>query len=169
MYVFDTDPASRNWTPEQAWYLIREMATVKNGIVPYNQLMLSDLFKEHLEEKLRSLEQADLILVISTNSRPHAVKPGRPVYHAAFKRLIEDRVLRSRMDLAILTQLVRNENQIVSRYEDELHLLGNLETLQHQVDPRIQWVLSRLRSSQAKINQYEKESALLRDFLKSNP
>ena len=172
IYVFDADLSSRDWTREQAWYLIKELANADDGFVPYNRIMLSDLFKEDLESRLQSLEDAELITIITTNGRPSGVKPGRPVYHAAFRRLIGDGVLRSRLDLAILWQLISIENKNIKKYEDELQLVGTLLVglkPQPLLEPRLRWVLQKLSKSQARIDQYERESAELWKFLLSQP
>jgi RNA12 protein len=170
IYVFDADLGSRDWTREQAWYLIKALANADDGFVPYNRIMLSDLFKEDLESRLQSLEDAELITIITTNGRPSGVKPGRPVYHAAFRRLIGDGVLRSRLDLAILGQLISIENKNVKKYEDELHLVGTVGLKQQPLlEPRLRWVLQKLSKSQVRIDQYERESAELWKFLLSQP
>ena len=163
MYLLDVDVASRKWTPQQAWLLVKELA--KNETLRYNELLLSDVYKENGEATLQALEQAELITITSANGRPHAVKPGKPVYLSAFKYLTEDSVLRSRLDLAILTQLIGIENKNVDKYESELHLLGELPGQPKELAPRIKWLLNKAGASHGKVESYEREAAALKQVL----
>ncbi|KAH8704253.1 putative RNA12 protein [Talaromyces proteolyticus] len=169
MYVFDVDgPKDRRWTREQAWYMIKQIAENKDGATSYSRILLSDLFKVNGEAIISALEQADLITVKSSNGRPSVIKPGRPVYHAAFKHLTEDQVLRSRLDLEILKLLIDTENKNVSKYEDELQLLGNLKKYPVELYARIQWVSQKLQKAQASLEKYEKQSVSLTEVLRTN-
>src|SRR6266487_3590432 len=128
MFLIDVDTTDRHWTPEQAWYLITKIGAAEEGTLRYNETVLSDLFKQNGEEAIQDLELAELISVATANGRPYAIRPGKPVYLPAFKRLTEDGVLRSLLDLAILTRLINIENSNVSKYEAELQVLGSLST-----------------------------------------
>ena len=161
MYILDS--ATRNWTPTQAWELIKSLAS--SGRIRYNEVLLSDTFKSGGESTLQALEQAELINVVSSNGRPHCIKPGKPVYQAAFKRLTEDHVLKARLDLAILTELTKIETQSIDKYESELNLLANLPKQPGEIAPRIKWLLSKLQTCQSKVEKYEKESGILKKVL----
>ncbi|KAI4184480.1 MAG: hypothetical protein LQ348_004546, partial [Seirophora lacunosa] len=130
MYILDVDQASsRHWTPEQAWLLIKRLAC--NPSLRYNELLLSDTFKPSAdgsggEPTLRALEQAELIAIVSANGRPCSIKPGKPVYAAAFRQLTADHVLAARLDLAVLAQLIKLESAAIEKAEAELALLGGL-------------------------------------------
>lgn len=167
IYVLEVDSNVRHWTREQAWYLIEQIANDNEGVVPYHRILLSDLFKDTGEATIQALEQADLISVVSHNGRPSAIKPGRPVYHAAFRRLTDDKVLRSRLNLAVLALLIGDENKNISKYENELQLLGNLQKQPSEIYDRMRWVARKLQGSQAKVDQYEKESVSLKHILQS--
>jgi hypothetical protein len=163
MYLLDVDVATRNWTPQQAWLLIKRLA--KDETLRYNEILLSDVYKDGGEKTLQALEQAELISISSSNGRPHAIKPGKPVYLAAFKYLTEDDVLRSRLDLAILTQLIGIENKNVDKFESELRLLADLPGQPKQLQPRISWLLNKSQASHAKVEKYEAEGATLKKIL----
>lgn len=167
MYVFEVDPGVKHWTREQAWHVIKELAQSKDGVVPFDRIVLSDLFKTNGEATISALEQAELISVITVNGRAQSIKPGRPVLHAAFKCLTEDKVLKSRLDLVILTQLISDENKNVSKYENELQLLSSLPKQPAQIYSRLQWVLHKLQASQAKVDNYERQSNDLKKILQS--
>ena len=140
MYILDSSP--RKWTPEQAWLIIKSLASA--GSLRYNELLLSDVFKSGGEATLQALEQAEMITIVSSNGRPTSIKPGKPVYAAAFRQLIEDHVLKAKMDLAILTQLIKAETSGIDKYEAELNLLGNLPGQPREVQGRVRWLLEKL-------------------------
>ena len=140
MYILDSSP--RKWTPEQAWLIIKSLASA--GSLRYNEILLSDVFKSGGEATLQALEQAEMITIVSSNGRPTSIKPGKPVYAAAFRQLTEDHVLKAKMDLAILTQLIKAETSGIDKYEAELNLLGNLPGQPREVQGRVRWLLGKL-------------------------
>ncbi|KAA6412357.1 MAG: Mitochondrial escape 2 [Lasallia pustulata] len=167
MYILDVSTA-RAWTSTQAWLLIKSLAT--SDTLRYNELLLSDNFKSSAssaggEQTLQALEQAELITIVSSNGRPHSIKPGKPVYQAAFKLLTEDHVLKSRLDLLILGELIKVETKSIDQYEAELNLLAGLPKQPAEVAPRVRWLLGKLVASQAKIEAFEKESGGLKKVL----
>lgn len=161
MYILDSSP--RNWTPEQAWLLVKQLADSES--LRYNEVLLSDIFKSDGEGVLQSLEQAEMISIVSSNGRPTSIKPGKPVYSAAFKQLTEDHVLKARLDLAILSQLIKVETQGIDKYEAELNLLANLPGSPKETRGRAKWLLGKLWTSQKKVEGYERESAGLKKVL----
>ena len=161
MYILDSSP--RKWTPEQAWLLVKKLADSES--LRYNELLLSDIFKSDGEAVLQSLEQAEMITIVSSNGRPTSIKPGKPVYSAAFKQLTEDHVLKARLDLAILSQLIKVETQGIDKYEAELSLLANLPGAPKETRGRAKWLLGKLWTSQDKVEGYERESAGLKKVL----
>ncbi|KAI9699385.1 MAG: mitochondrial escape protein 2 [Candelina mexicana] len=165
MYLLDVDKTQRKWTPEQAWLLVKELA--QRETLRYNEILLSDTFKSGGESTLQALEQAEFISIVSSNGRPHSIKPGKPVYQAAFRLLTEDHVLKSRLDLAILSDLVKVETASIEKYEAELHLLAKLPKQPNELSSRIQWLLNKLQASQGRIEEYERESGNLKKVLKA--
>ena len=164
MYILDVD-RSRKWTAEQAWVLIRGLAT--NSSLRYNEILLSDSYKNNGEGTLQSLEQAELITIMSSNGRPKSIKPGKPVYSAAFERLTQDHVLSARLDLAILGDLIKQETTGIEKCEAELSLLGQLPGQPTLMRERASWLLGKLHASQLKIEEYEKQSDGLKKVLQS--
>ena len=169
MYILDVDRTSaRHWTPSQAWLLIKSLATSET--LRYNEILLSDTFKSSDgggEATLHALQQAELITITSSNGRPCSIKPGKPVYQAAFQQLTEDKVLRARLDLAILAELTKTETQSIDKAEAELGLLGKLPGPPSEVSPRVKYLLSKLQVSQAKVEGYDRESAALKKVLQN--
>ena len=162
MYLLDVDVSSRKWTPQQAWLLIKELGA--NETLKYNELLLNDLFKDG-ETVLQALEQAELITITSKNGRPYGIKPGKPVYQSAFEYLTDDDVLKARLDLAILSQLISLENKNVDKYETELRMLADLPGTPSELKPRIKWCLNKVMASHIKIEKYEAQSGKLKKVL----
>lgn len=170
MYLLTVEKGDRKWTTEQAWYLVKNLAS--NPELRYNEVLLSNTFASSLsssasngEAVLEALSAAELISIKTYKGRPQSVKAGRPVYQAAFRLLTEDKVLRSRLDLAILTELTKIETKNIDKYEAELSTLGSLPTQPREVGPRVQFLLGKLGASQTKVEGWEKEMGLLKGIL----
>jgi hypothetical protein len=165
MFLLPGSSESRDWTPQQAWTLIRSLATSET--LRYNEVLMLDAYKSSGDKALAALEQAELISVQSLNGRPYSIKPGKPVYQPAFQRLTEDHVLSAKMDIALLSEAISSENKSIDKFEQELRLLGELPKQPSELRSRIQWLLGKIAGSQAKIEGYEKESAGLKKVLLS--
>lgn len=167
IFILGTDSVTPQWSREQAWHIIKSLAHSQDGALLYNKVLLSDLFKDDGEATLRALEQAELISVGSVQGFPRWIKPGKPVYKAAFQRLIENKTLEGRLDLLILSLLISNENKSISKHEEELQLLGSLPKQPRDLVDRIQWLLNKVSTSQSKIMKYERESSVLQKMLQN--
>lgn len=165
MYIFGMDDVdTKHWSAEQAWLLIKQLAQKESLL--YNEILLDDTYKSGGEKTLRALEQAELITIVSSPSgRPSQIKPGKPVYHPAFKRLTEDKVLRSRMDLAILNELIKVENSTIEKCEGELLKLSEIEGKPALIAGRVTYLLSKLAKSQEKVESYERDMGGLKKVL----
>lgn len=160
MYLLDGE---KTWTPQQAWTLIKELAN--NEELKYNELLLNDMFAKNGEQVLQTLEQAEMISIASANGRPNKIKPGKPVYLAAFQYLTEDDVLRSRLDLSILTQLAAGQKSTIDACENELKLLAELPGQPAELKPRIRYLLAKAQAAQEKIVGFETKQAQLKKVL----
>ncbi|CAG7931783.1 unnamed protein product [Penicillium olsonii] len=165
IFILGADSAPSQYTREQAWDLIKSLAQSKDGSLLYNKVLLGDLFKDNGEATLRALEQAELISVATDKGFPRYVKPGKPVYRAAFQRLVENKTLQGRLDLLILAQLIGNENSSIKKYEEELQVLGSLPKYPWELTSRIEWLLRKVHGAQAKVLKYESDSAALSKIL----
>ncbi|KAF8426674.1 putative mitochondrial escape protein 2 [Tirmania nivea] len=173
----------RKWSTEQAWYLITLLDTanagsphaptnpsvntpnnlgeVEPGSINYNSILLHPLFKSPStgEETLQSLAHSDLITILTHPSglgRPYAIRPGRPVYKAAFKKLLEDEVLKAKMELAVLNALVKIEEGYMKKWEEELAVLAACRGSK-DVGKRMDYLGKKLWVSQERVEGYEKE------------
>lgn len=79
------DVRSLSWTREQAWVVLRALAS--RDTVPYYETLMNVPFKGD-ETPLRSLERAELITVEAQDGRPSSIRPGRPIYSHVFRRLV---------------------------------------------------------------------------------
>jgi len=165
MYIYGGGEEARKWNTQQAWLLIKQLAAADDASLRYNEVLLSDTFKTGGDAVLQALEQAELIAISSFNGRPMGIKPGKPVYHAAFRRLTEDSVLKAKLDLAILTEQIKFANEDIAKYEAELKLLGELPRQPNELVPRIRWLLGKVAASQAKVDGFEKQAATLKKVL----
>ena len=160
MYLLDAD---HQWTPQQAWILIRELAN--NEKLRYNELLLDAAFSSKGEEVLQALEQAELISIASHNGRPTAIKPGKPIYQAAFEYLNQDAVLRAHFEMTVLSDLAAKEGKTIDKAEQELHVLSELGS-SGDLKPRIRYLLGKILASQQEIERIEAKQAGLKKVLK---
>jgi hypothetical protein len=172
MYLITGENGARKWSTEQAWYLIKALA--ESDLLRYNEVLLSNTFSSSLtpsatngESVLDALSQAELITINSLNGRPESIKSGKPVYQSAFKHLTEDHVLKSRLDLAILTELTKVETKNIEKYESELNIIASLPKQPREVGSRVQYLLTKLSASQQKVEAWEKEMGTLKKVLMS--
>ncbi|KAK0612815.1 RNA12 protein-domain-containing protein [Bombardia bombarda] len=163
----------KKWSTEQAWFLIREIAS--NESLRYNEVLLANTFAASTtpgaangETAIESLANAELITVKSHHGHPQTIKAGKPVYQAAFTRLIEDAVVKARMDLAWLTELAKIEAKTIDKVETELSLLWSLPSQPKQSTERVNYLLGKLQASQQKIMAYEKEMGELKKVLSTD-
>ena len=180
----------RKWSAEQAWYLITLLTTasaapkpdpgintlsspegIEHGSIRYSSLLLHPLFKSPSgEESVQSLAHSDLINILTHPSglgRPYAIRPGRPVYKAAFAKLLEDKVLKARMELAVSSALVKIEEGNMKDLEEELALLticgGGREA-----GKRMEYLGKKMGVSQAKVEGYELQMEVYKKLLEQN-
>lgn len=153
----------REWSSQQAWTLVRKLS--ENDTLPYNEVLMDASFGISADRAVAALEQAELITVQSLNGRPYSVKPGKPVYKQAFKRLVDDKVLAAKMDLAVVNDAMSSANKSIDTYEKELRLLGELPKQPGELYGRMEWLLGNIAASQRSIEGNEKQAAALKKIL----
>lgn len=151
----------RNWSPAQAWYLVKNLADHEQ--LPFNQVVIHDLFRLD-EEPIQNLEQAEMITIVTQNGRPYGIKPGRPVFQEAFKRLLSDKVLAAKMDLHSFKALIKGETEIIEKAEKELEMLT---AMPKQPKGRGEYLLEKISVSQKKVEECEKSIVALKAILKT--
>jgi hypothetical protein len=171
MYLLGrTADADRRWSTEQAWHLIKALAD--NPTLRYHQVLLTPTFASSLtsfandgEAALESLAGAELITVNTHRGRPQTITAGKPLHQAAFSVLVKDRVLRAKMDLAVLTEMTKVEAKNIDTVEKELQLLGGLPRHTGESAGRVMYLLNKLDAGQRKIAKMEYEMAGLKKIL----
>lgn len=161
LYILDSSK-DRKWTPEQAWHLVSHLATNDKELA-YNDILLHDLFKTGGEDALQALESSELIAIVNHNGRPYSVKPGKPVFRTAFGKLVKDKVLKAKMEMACLKNITEVHTKIIRTAEDELAVLA---TLDKKPKARVEWLLQRIQTSQEKVEVADKETVKLKQVLK---
>ncbi|KAG0366425.1 RNA12 protein-domain-containing protein [Gamsiella multidivaricata] len=165
-FDFDsTDNKTLSWTPIQFWAIMKQLAV--SDSISYDELKIDPLSKGD-EAPFAGMEQAELITISHKNGRPYAVKPGKPIYRAAFQQILLDEGFAAVMNLESTAFLEKLENANVVKLEGELKELSNLlyrdgswlfggGRIPKEIDTRAKWLMKKLADSHAKIEQYEQE------------
>jgi len=121
------------------------------------------------EDQLHELAQAELITITSSpEGRPAIIKPGRPVFSAAFALLAGDRVFNAKMELGRLTVLAAEEKKNIEKAEEELERLKELPAGQiKEIEPRIRYLLKKIQASQRNIEVFDGEMGRVKEILKA--
>ncbi|KAG0317887.1 mitochondrial escape protein 2 [Dissophora globulifera] len=166
--AFDFD-ASENktlsWTPIQFWAILRQLAATES--ISYDELKLHPLFKGD-EAPFGAMEQAELITIHQKSGRPYVVRPGKPIYRAAFQEILSDSGFAAVMEVDSNTFLEKQEMANVAKWEGELKELSNLlhqdgswifggGRVPKEVDSRVKWLMKKLAESHVKIEKYEQD------------
>ncbi|KAH9893720.1 RNA12 protein-domain-containing protein [Xylariomycetidae sp. FL2044] len=174
MFLAPGKTSGSGWSVEQAWYLMKALASSRNGgeegELRYNEVLLSDTFKSSLtapdgESALEGLANAELITVKTLRGRPARIGVGKPVYEAAFRMLAGDRVLAAKMDLAVLTERAKIEAKTIEKAEAELKVLSDLSRQPYEIADRATYLLDKIQKSQWNIEGFETEMKKLKKVL----
>ncbi|KAG6180568.1 hypothetical protein E4U36_004747 [Claviceps purpurea] len=165
-----TDDPDRKWSPEQAWHLIKSLA--ESPSLRYHQVLLSPAFASSTspnatdgDAALEALASSELITLKMHQGRPKYITAGKPLHQAAFGVLVRDRVLKAKMDMALLKELVRVEGRVIDAVERELTVLGTLPRQTLETAGRVSYLLGKLEGSQRKIEESEGEIVGLKKIL----
>lgn len=98
---------------------------------------------------------------------PHAIRPGKPVYQAAFARLAEEPVFAATMDLQSYNFLISATKDDIKGYEEEINNLSTPFSGRppREVEGRIQYLLKKLADGQKAIEGYEAEVKKAKDII----
>ncbi|KAG0261304.1 mitochondrial escape protein 2 [Mortierella polycephala] len=166
--AFDYDSGDKkpvSWTPIQFWKVMKQLAV--SDAVSFDELKIHPLFKLD-EAPFRAMEQAELITISHKNGRPYSVRPGKPIYRAAFQEILKDEGFAAVMDLESNIFLDKDEMVKMAKWEGEMRELSNLirqdgswffghSRVPKEVDTRVKWLMKKLAESHTKIEQYEQE------------
>lgn len=168
----------RKWSPNQAWYLIDRIAA--KGSINYNEVILNGRFTgmgvpgTTAEEALDALVAEELISLSRTPSsadariaagRPVLIKPGRPVYKAAFDTLASDHALQANMDLKYAKKQLLGLDGSIKKYEEELAVLASVGRSK-ETQGRIAYLMRKIEKSQKQIEELEMKNSELSKLLR---
>ncbi|KAG0347787.1 mitochondrial escape protein 2 [Podila humilis] len=168
--AFDQDRSDKDkssgWTPIQFWTVLKNLAS--HDSVSFDELKIHPLFKND-EAPFSAMEQAELVTIGHKNGRPFVVRPGKPIYRAAFREILSDEGFAAVMDLESSTFLDKEEMVKVAKWESELRELSNLlhtdgtwlfggGRTPKEVETRVKWLMKKLAESHTKIETYEIEA-----------
>ncbi|KAG0238641.1 mitochondrial escape protein 2 [Mortierella sp. GBA43] len=166
-FDFDsTDGRSLGWTPMQFWAIMKRLAVAES--VNFDELRIHPLFKNE-EGPFAAMEQAELITIVHRHGRPHCIRPGRPIYRAAFQEILSDAGFNAVMDLESANFLEKDEMVKVAKWEAELKDLSSLlhkdgswifggGRVPKEVETRVKWLMRKLAESHAKVAKYEQDA-----------
>jgi hypothetical protein len=176
-----TDSTPRTWSPQQAWHLIKQLATAPSTseastiMVPsiaYSSVMLSPTFDKSVlspaanaDAALADLVDAELVSLTHHRGRPRAIRPGKPTYAAAFALLVSDRALCARMDYATLDELVSIHTKAIAKAEQELAVLGALPKQPNQLAGRVLQLVTEVDVAQESIRRLKADMGALKKVM----
>ncbi|OAA59269.1 Mitochondrial escape protein 2 [Cordyceps fumosorosea ARSEF 2679] len=165
-----SEAAEKKWSTAQVWHLVKGLA--KESSLIYNQVLLSPTFSSSTspsavdgEAALESLAAAELISIRSDRGHPRLITAGKPLQAAAFARMVADRVLVAKMDLAQQSELAKIEAKKIAGAENELALLGSLPRQTSESAGRVQYLLVQIDTAQRKIEDLDKQMAACKKIL----
>ncbi|CAG8521540.1 7567_t:CDS:10 [Funneliformis caledonium] len=168
------DATTIPWSGIQFWEIMKKLS--KGETVSYDSVKFSPIFGGD-DTQIRAMEQAELISITQFNGRPNTIKPGKPLYQAAFAEISLDRLFAATMELQTTQHLLSLENNKIKKYEDELEKLGSLfvkidgkwlfgnGNVPETVDHRVKFLLSLLKKSHVRTEAYQKQIEELRKVI----
>ncbi|KAI9027400.1 RNA12 protein-domain-containing protein [Phycomyces nitens] len=142
------------WSPSQFWAIVKGLSDKKH--MNYDELKWTPLFNGD-EKPLREMERAEMITIIHHDGRPYSIRPGKPVFYTAFKRLTADSVFAASMDIEYNTQLRKIAEANIAKYEDNIIALSNVYYGRppREINDRIRALLAKVAKTQKLIEEYE--------------
>lgn len=108
---------------------------------------------------LRAMENAELIAIGTQEGRPSVIRPGRPVYHWVFERLVSDAVFQATQEISFNEKQIALAESTIQKCEDELQRLKTMDDIS---GGWFKWLRGGRRGVQ------ERERLLLRKFGEAN-
>ncbi|ANB13592.1 Yme2p [Sugiyamaella lignohabitans] len=155
---------SSEWTSEQVWVLIKKFAEYEDE-VPLGVLRQDPCFKTADNLKaISALEHNEMISAHTVGGRIVSLRPGKPLYTAAFQLLAKDKSLEALMETNILNTAVSKEESNINKYETELALLSKLPS-RWEIKGRVNYLSAKLLISQKNIEDFEKKLAAFKGVI----
>ena len=167
---------SSDWSIIQFWYLVRELS--KSQELKFEVVKHSTVFNGD-SSVLLAMERAEVISVHYVNGQPIVIHPGKPLYFAAMKRIVNDTDLYSKsLDMRLYRWLADKETAKAKELETEImQIIEAMKTThldiprtvvspdarstgwlwsseQHPLIARYHFLGTQLQESQTKIEKY---------------
>ena len=178
----DQEMAQTQWTSPQLWLTISTLASQVRPFIYfcllislshfcfllqleifYDALRFHALFKGD-ESPIRALEAAGIITILHEKGRPYIIKPGKPLYLAAFDHLCSDKKLKASMEVLCCKDLIDGETAKIIKCENEIRECARSiegQMLPHDVrkalDDRLSFLRDLLIESHEKVLKLDKE------------
>lgn len=111
------------WTRPQAWKIVSLLAD-KNK-VSVAKLLQEFPFKG-ADTALKAMEEHDLVTMSYEDGRATFVRPGKPVFREAFKRLVDDRVFHASRQIEFNAAVTKKAEAEIVAIEEELARLKDI-------------------------------------------
>ncbi|GBC02865.1 hypothetical protein RclHR1_04870008 [Rhizophagus clarus] len=160
------DAKTISWSGVQFWNIMKRLSNEES--LSYDAVKFSPIFNGD-DTPIRAMEQAELISISQlANGRPYTIKPGKPLYQAAFAEIISDDLFAATMDLQTAEYLLSLENNKIKKYEDELEKLGSLFVktdgkwlfgsghVPEPIEHRVKFLLSLLKKRHIRAEEHQK-------------
>lgn len=161
------------WTNIQFWKIVTILA--QKPEVQFDELISHPIFSSDANPII-SMERAGLVNFVRKNERPFLVKPSRPIFVAAFQKMVEDTKLNSYMGSMTSKKLMSDFTKKIQEFEAELETLnkvmmerGWVPSLSISSDPlliRRSWLVSAIGTYHQKLAKEEQIGDNFRKNLK---
>ncbi|KAL7753995.1 mitochondrial escape protein 2 [Sorochytrium milnesiophthora] len=150
------DKNNISWTPAQLWYIIKQFGSSTQ--ISYDAVRFAPVFKGD-EGPIRAMERAELITLAFHNGRPVSIRPNKPLYLTAIRRMISDERFTASMDSLLLKTLLEAETAKLLKTEEEVYKIRKAYSASRDREPaemlrRMEFLLSQLSDSQNKIETF---------------
>ncbi|KAI8901312.1 RNA12 protein-domain-containing protein [Globomyces pollinis-pini] len=120
----DFDHADSSWTPIQFWKVVELLS--EKPEVSFDELCIHPIFGGN-PVPLHHMERAGIITCSQKHDRPYLIRPGRPLYKAAFELMAGDEKQQWYMRALTAKQLHADYTKKVRALEEELTELTNIQ------------------------------------------
>lgn len=161
--------SSSDWTREQVWTLTKALAALPSGTeeLPLAELSLDPNFKSRDQQQaLHSLEHSEMITTHTIGGRIVSIKAGKPLYHSAFKMLVEEKALYATMESELISKSRAGEEANIKKCEEELSLLAGLPK-RWETNARVDYLAQKVYASQMAVKKYDEQLAYHKKVLKA--
>ncbi len=129
------------------------------------------------------MERSGLVTIFRDQEREVYIRPGKPIFRAAFKAMLQDSKLSTTMGIDTCKQLISEEEKKMTVWETELlnlstvkdnlstptllsFLFGHWSAASSSIGPRIRHLASEIQASSVKLDLWNEELVRLKKSLK---